>query len=67
MTHFERTCLKVAMKHFMADAEDPVHCFDRGMSLLSELSKAPHQGQRAALQRMLEEVADLQSNPLSES
>lgn len=52
MTAFDRSCLKAAMKHLMADADDSVLSFDKGMDMLLELSKPPYTGQRQALESM---------------
>lgn len=41
MTEFERTCIKAAMKCFMADEDNETQTYDRGMEILSAMSKPP--------------------------
>ena len=45
-----------ALAHFMADAEDPVLDYEKGLSIISKLSKPPYPGQRAELAAALLEA-----------
>lgn len=53
MTEFERQALVVARQHFMADAEDPVLDFDKGMEMLSLLLRG---GGEARLRELMSEA-----------